>query len=383
MARNSYYSRPLSFWQKDTFFKYTDVLIVGAGLVGLWLTLWLKTKKPGIKIRILDKEDMPDGASVRNAGFACFGSPSELIADLKRSEQNMWDTVAMRYEGIRTIRQILGDTGVNYDNCGGYELFESEKALREVMGNLDTINLEMSKITKECPVFSRSGTEKLNSFGFKGFVGTIENSLEGGLHPGNMVKELTKKVRFSGVEMVPSAKVIRYDEDGSMGHVVTEKGYTFSAKHVFFCTNAWSSELFPDCGIEPGRGQVLLTSPIPSLRWRGTFHIEEGYYYLRNWEGRVLIGGGRNLDFPGEKTTKLQTTELIQAELERRLEENIIPGVEFEITDRWPGIMAFNESRTPTVYEKGARAKIILSCNGMGVSLSPIFTKRIAEKFEF
>ena len=50
---------------------------------------------------------------------------------------------------------------------------------------------------------------------------------------------------------------------------------------------------------------------------KGTFHLEKGYYYFRNIDNRILFGGGRNLDFEGETTTELDTTELIQNRLEK------------------------------------------------------------------
>jgi hypothetical protein len=39
------------------------------------------------------------------------------------------------------------------------------------------------------------------------------------------------------------------------------------------------------------------------------FHLEKGYYYFRNINDRILLGGGRNLDFEGETTTSHDTTE--------------------------------------------------------------------------
>jgi hypothetical protein len=54
------------------------------------------------------------------------------------------------------------------------------------------------------------------------------------------------------------------------------------------------------------------TEPIDNLDVRGTFHLDCGYYYFRNIGDRILLGGGRNLDFETETTTEFAQTEIIQ-----------------------------------------------------------------------
>ena len=71
----------LSLWEKDTYYAYSDVVIIGGGLMGLWTALELKQQSPSIKITIVERHVSPLGASTRNAGFACFGSLTELLGD--------------------------------------------------------------------------------------------------------------------------------------------------------------------------------------------------------------------------------------------------------------------------------------------------------------
>jgi len=73
----------LSYWEKDVYFDKIDVVIIGSGIVGLTAALRLKQKESKLKIVVLERGLFPDGASNRNAGFACFGSPSELLEDLQ------------------------------------------------------------------------------------------------------------------------------------------------------------------------------------------------------------------------------------------------------------------------------------------------------------
>src|SRR5690242_8388342 len=112
----------LSIWEKESFFAKRDIIIVGAGLCGLWCAHHLKLKHPTLKILILDKGIIPSGASTRNAGFVCFGSPTELLHDAAiMGAERMWQIVAMRYKGIQKIKGCFGAAEINYEDCGGYE----------------------------------------------------------------------------------------------------------------------------------------------------------------------------------------------------------------------------------------------------------------------
>ena len=73
----------LSYWERKTWFTNVDYTIVGSGIVGLHAALRLRQHFPESKILILEKGMLPEGASTKNAGFACFGSISEIMDDLK------------------------------------------------------------------------------------------------------------------------------------------------------------------------------------------------------------------------------------------------------------------------------------------------------------
>ncbi len=84
----------LSYWERKTYFEEVDFLIIGAGIVGYSAALELREKYPHAKILILERGFLPSGASTKNAGFACFGSATELLDDLTRmDEDKVWSTV--------------------------------------------------------------------------------------------------------------------------------------------------------------------------------------------------------------------------------------------------------------------------------------------------
>lgn len=68
----------LSYWEYKQWLKNIDFTIVGSGIVGLCTAMFLKQRFPKKNIIILEKGIFPQGASTKNAGFACFGSISEI-----------------------------------------------------------------------------------------------------------------------------------------------------------------------------------------------------------------------------------------------------------------------------------------------------------------
>ena len=71
----------------------------------------LSTEKsfPKASIAIL-KGFISSGASTKNAGFACFGSLTELIEDIEQmNESDVYKIIQMRIEGLSLLRKTLGD----------------------------------------------------------------------------------------------------------------------------------------------------------------------------------------------------------------------------------------------------------------------------------
>ncbi len=146
----------ISVWEKESFFAPADVTILGSGLVGLWCAWHLKKQWPKSRITILDRGVIPTGASTRNAGFACFGSVTELIADKERSgEDAMLQLVDMRYRGLQRMRKILGEKAIGFQWSKGYELIATNKdpGKAVLQEQIDWLNEKLSPITGTSPTY--------------------------------------------------------------------------------------------------------------------------------------------------------------------------------------------------------------------------------------
>ena len=374
-------SHSISFWEAETYFAPQDYIIVGAGLLGLWSAYELKQTFPKAKITILERGVIPTGASTRNAGFACFGSPTEMLSDMeKMGENEMWKLVEMRYKGIEKIRKVLGDEIIEFDGSGGFECYVNGKHnMSNLKNQIAYLNKGMQSITGIDNTFVWSN-KKIAEKGLTGFDGMVENKLEGGLHSGSLVRALTKKVQDMGVNFLWGTKVENWVKDQNQ---ITINCTEFSIKSfkLIIATNAFNLFKTNKLNIIPARGQVLISEPIKGLKLSGTFHFDEGFYYFRNVADRILLGGGRNISFEDEETINIETTEVIQNSLEQFLNQYIMKVTEIKIEYKWSGIMAFSHDKKPCINEVEPNVYSVICCNGMGVALSPIIAEKLVESF--
>ena len=363
-----------SYWELKEWFTNVDFTIVGSGIVGLNSALKLKEQYPKSNILILEKGMLPQGASTKNAGFACFGSLSELIDDLNtHTEEEVFNLVDKRWKGLQLLRQNLGDKNIDFQQNKGFELCESETFFEECISRKEEINQLLKPIFKD-DVFSIFE----NTFGFqKVHKKYITNNFEGQIDTGKMVFELLKKVQELGVKILNNISVEKFIEKENKINVKTDR-LDFYTRKLLIATNGFSNQLLQE-KVQPARAQVLVTKPINNLHIKGTFHLDKGYFYFRNINDRILLGGGRNLDFKTEVTTQFGETEIVQNELERILKETILPNTPFEIEHRWSGIMGVGNQKKAIVKQLSDNVFCGVRLGGMGVAIGSLVGKELAE----
>lgn len=360
-----------SIWEHEQFLQY-DVVIIGSGITGLSTACSLLENKPQLKVCIVERGQLPAGASTKNAGFACIGSFTEKVHDLKlMGEDAFLELIEARIKGLEMLRKRVGDSNMEYEQNGGYELILSSMPA-VLQDELDGMNAVLY------PLFKREAfsmvPKKIKEFGFGGTSQLIHNFFEGQINTGKMMRALIHRASSLGVQIMTGTEVLQLTDSGNSIRIVckpfTATGtLTLTAEQVAVCTNAFIPALLPEIEVNPGRGQVLCTSVIPSLKFKGVFSIDEGYYYFRNYGNRVLFGGGRNLDFEAEQTTEFGINPLIHEQLLKYLKEIILPDETYSIDYHWSGIMAFHSQKQPLVYKAKRGIWAAGRLNGMGVAI--------------
>ena len=375
-------SYSLSFWERESFFPDFQVAVIGSGLVGLNAALHLKKMDPQLRVAVLERGPLPLGASTRNAGHACFGSMTELLDDLGRqSPETVWKLVEKRWLGLAHLRNLLGDEAIDFRMCGGFELFRPQdtQAYEQSIHNLDDFNRELKPVTGFAQTFFPAD-EHIRKFGFQGVDHMIGNRGEGQIHTGKMMRALIQKTRDAGIDIYYGLTIEALQEDEHGVTLVTGDGWPVRAEKVLVATNGFAKRFFPSLALKAVRNQVLITQPIPGLPIDGCFHYDRGYFYFRNVGNRLLLGGGRNLNFEGETTDQFGHTDQIQKALRELLGAVILPRTPHAIDGWWSGILGVGDQKVPIVCRQSPRITLAVRLGGMGVAIGALVGIEAAEQ---
>lgn len=369
-----------SYWEHKHYFSSLDYLIVGAGIVGKSCAYHLKKKFPNAKILIVERDIISAAASTKNAGFACFGSPSELLEDLnKMPEEKVWSTVQRRWNGLQALQNWLGANNIDLQTNGSWDLFveKSKNQAQACLDRLEQLNKSLYEITGKKQTFIPDHSS-IDRFGMTGFQWAIKNQLEGQIDTSKLHASMKRKMYQSDILELNGIEIQSFTESGSTVHIQSNIG-ELHARNLVICSNGFSKTLLPELDIEPARAQVLITEPMDHLSIRGTFHVEGGFYYFRNIDNRILLGGGRNLDLQRENTAEFGQTELIMNRLRQMLREQILPNQSVKIERTWSGIMGVGRDKQPIVQRLSPHITCGIKMGGMGIAIGTQIGIELAE----
>jgi gamma-glutamylputrescine oxidase len=364
-----------SFWEQHFITKPTDVTIIGAGIVGLSTAISIKESRPDLSVKILERGHLPYGASTKNAGFSCFGSVSELMDDISTiGEETCMEIVKMRWQGLQILKQRVGEHQLEYHHGGGTELFRTpdQELLEACLDHIKPYNEMISDHLglKDC--YQLMENEVVPSWLPK----TIYNQYEGTINPMSMMQRLYQIAIEKGVSIFYGIDVQYLDQ----GNHILKCGENLDIHYqkLIVCTNGFTQKLLPHLEVLPARNQVLITKPLDGLVLNSGYHVDKGYIYFRNYQNRILLGGGRNLNPDGETTFDFGHTEQIQTYLEGIIEE-IYPGASGQIDHRWSGILGIGPSKFPIMQWLDGDVLTGVRLGGMGVAIGSYLGKLLAE----
>ena len=364
-----------SYWEFDFYLKNIDFAVIGGGIVGMSSAYHLKKKYPDAKIVVFERDFFSAGASSRNAGFACFGSPTELMAD---AENSGWDsvlqTVQNRYHGLKALQEIIPFEAMDGSLNGGVEIFESHESEKfaRTMDQLADINAKVNGVLGFSPY-----REIPNSAGLNNVVGSIQIDQEGMLHPGKMLGQGLQINRAMGVEVLYGLNIETIDVASGSFEI---RGRRFQPRRLVVCTNGLTPNLIQGLDVIPARNQVLVTHEVLDKPWNKTFHLREGYVYFRSIGRRVLIGGGRDLFREQESTLVLEETENVRQYLKDTIEK--ILGKTVDVEHHWSGIMGMGKSKGPIIQALSENTYVAVRMGGMGVAIGTWVGKELANIME-
>jgi len=133
----------------------------------------------------------------------------------------------------------------------------------------------------------------------------------------------------------------------SRGKVVTPGG-SVSCEHVLVLVDGRLEQLLPEVPVRTVRLQMLGTSPVPQ-RFSRPVYLRDGYEYWQQLpDGRMVLGGFRDLGGLEEETSSTQTSPTVQAALDELL-ASVAP--EAAVTHRWAASVGYTTDALPYLGE--------------------------------
>lgn len=347
-----------------------DLLVVGGGIVGASVALSYKERHPSRTVWIVERGRMtPLGASTRNAGFACIGSISEHLADMKSSdEETVLGRIQRRWEGLKLLRNRMGDHEIGYQHTGGVEIFTDQKLYEQSVAALHGMNAQLKEITGISEVYSSGRFEQYPA---------IFNRVEGALHSGKLMLRLHEMCSSAGIRTFWGMEVESISSTG----VQMKGGFKIHPVKTVVAVNGFLNSL-QKTAVKPARGYVFVTKPLDSLPWNGTFSYNEGYVYFRNIGERLLLGGGRNVAKDQETTSEFGIHPEVKQYLIHVADEILELPAGWEIETEWSGIMGMSTDKEPEIIRQGESVWSVAGLSGMGVAIGMQVASEVVDKLD-
>jgi glycine oxidase len=268
----------------------SDVIIIGAGIIGLSLAIELRKK--GLRVLIVERGEPGREASYAAAGMlaASGGEIPAALKPLAEESARMYPEFVHELEDESGLKVDLREQGTIVISCdghlpGGAELLSSQrlKSLEPAIGSAQFQN--QSRI---CAAY------------------LPERSVD----PRALVAAAIKAARHREVDISSGTEVKSLLMEGGRTTGVTTDKTTYFAEKVVNCAGAWAGSIAPyEFHVKPVKGQMLAVVEAPPLK-----HVvrSKQVYLVPRSDGRLVIGSTLE-DVGFEKKTDADTMQRLFA----------------------------------------------------------------------
>lgn len=317
----------------------TDVLIIGAGVIGLCSAWYLL--RAGHGVTVLERETVGAGASHGNCGTLTpshappLAEPGAVLRGLKwmlrpdapfyvrpRVDPALWGWLlrfaarcnprdyarvsAVKAELLNTSREaiesLLVDAGIDceYRRSGLLYAFRSARELQAC----SVWQEELAPLGIEAEIWDAATVEREEPALKPGLAGGIHFPGDACLRPDRLVEGLAAAVRRAGGIIEEHAEVDAFDVRGERMHAVRASGRVWRADQVVLAGGAWSPQVLRRLGlrlpVQPGKGYSM-TFARPELAPRRPLVLSEPSVCVTAWSDGFRLGS--TMEFSGYDTT--------------------------------------------------------------------------------
>ena len=308
-----------------------DLVVVGLG--GSGLTALLHAAQRGLNVIGIDADRIAAGAAGRNGGLLLAG-----IADFHhnvRKDFGVERATALYQHTLDEMDRIEATTPEAVSRIGALRIGELQKG-EDPEELSDTHAHRDALIADGFPVEDYEGEQG---------VGILIPS-DGTFHPAKRAVLLAKLATSAGAQIFTHSPAIKIES----GLVTTGQG-SIRAKHIVVAVDGNLGKALPEIAdeVQPTRLQMISTAPETSRNLKYAVYVRQGWDYWQQLpDGRVAIGGGRDLALEQEATDVVEPTQVMRNYLEAKLKEI---GVTAPVEHHWAAIVSYTDSGLPIVKE--------------------------------
>jgi len=265
-----------------------DVVVVGAGILGLALARELNRRDPSLSIAVLEKEE--------EVGFHQTGHSSGVIhAGIYYAPGSLKARLCV--EGARAMYELCEQRGVPFERCGKVIVALDESELPR----LD--ELERRGIANQVPGLRRIGADELRELEpHAAGIEALHSPATGIVDFREVARAIARELGDAGIDVATGCAVTDVSAGSGRVRIAHARGAT-AARFAIFCAGAWSDRLAmragaePDPRIVPFRGQYLKLRPERRPLVRSLIYPVPdpelpflGVHLTRHISGEVLVG---------------------------------------------------------------------------------------------
>lgn len=350
-----------------------EVAVVGGGFAGVSAATELA--RSGADVVLLEAGRLGAGASGRNAGFLLGGAAKDFLGVSTSSGlPTARLMMALAEENRRKVLDLRERSGrdLSYEPTGSYFLSADD----EEASHLAEVGRAMRAGGYQ--VEDADASQAGATLSQAGYGPGLFFPGDGQIHPVELLYALAEEAHHAGARIVEGAQVEGLARGNGAGFTITSRRGKTHAHTVVLALNAYTASLLPQAKafIEPVRGQVLATQPVPKTL-AAPVYADRGFRYNRQLQdGTLIIGGYRNAALDEEVGWDLALNERVQSLLDEEA-HRISAGARAH--RRWCGIMGMTPDALPVVGEVEDNLFLIGGFSGHGVALAPILGEYLAQ----
>ncbi|MFZ9481735.1 MAG: NAD(P)/FAD-dependent oxidoreductase, partial [Ilumatobacteraceae bacterium] len=331
----------------------TDVAIVGGGFTGLWTAYYLLTRRPSLRVTILEAEQVGFGASGRNGGWCSALLPMGLDAIAAKSNRDA--AIALQRtmnETVAEVGRVVAHEGIDCHWAHGGYVSLARNAVQLERARASVAHDRSYGFAEE-DVRLLDAREASRMANATNVVGGTYTPHCAAIHPSRLARGLASAVERLGATIHEGTRVLRVEPRNSkvaLATVHTAAG-TLRADTVVMATEAFTAQMPGQRrNLVPIYSLMIATEPLPDEVWaeiglheRATFNDGRRMiiYGQRTSDGRFAFGGrGAPYHFGSRMDPTFDKNPAVHALLHETLRE-MFPAIgDAKVTHTWGGAVA-------------------------------------------